>query len=668
MKIIFLNSYILPFLLLAAIPLLLHLFAKKKPPVYDFSSLEFIRKIVRQSIRIKKPKDILLLVLRTLFVLFIAGLFLKPLFFGKGLPGSLSGNRNMIIIIDSTASMRYIDGGQTRFSMACAEASEILSGLGKNGKANVAWLKLRPQSIYPCPSANKTYLQECLAKAVASSETGDPSAAFDLALKMLEEAEGSKEICIISDFQNSQWESFKPVVPKNVKVVSVKVGNGSASNMAVTRIFVEPVSPLAGEKGKIYAEIKNYSSEPRRMTVFFQSGGVRKNTNVMVPGWGTSSPFFEFDGKESGAYPVEISIGEDHFPEDNQRWAFLDVAAALKIGICGNEKEDATAQFWIRALNSLPWANAESFRLDDQDAVKKYDIVMLAGWDGKKLKELKEFLASGGGIFCMPDEGMPLENLSELAGWEKAGPGQAVCEKLEVPASIQLNVPADRVFRIFSEGIYGNPAGGTFNRRFNIGIGGEVLMKYNDGIPALSRSRGKGTFYFWNIPLEGSAGSFAKRQQFLPFLAELVLDARPGAGRISKYYMPGEEAQFELTPEMADREIKLFSPEEKICATKSRVNRNRTILSSGVLESCGIYSWKSGENIVGRTIVNFPQAESDLRTLSSEKISGFGTLSESGGGGIRLMHEGLELWPFMLAAGIVLLLLEGLVTLWAEKK
>ena len=667
MKLIFLNAYILPFLLLAAVPLLLHLFARKKPPVYDFSSLEFIRKIVRHSIRIKRPKDILLLVLRTLFVLFIVGLFLKPLFFSKGLPGSFAGRKNMTIIVDATASMRYLEGGQTRFSMACAEASEILSGLGKNDKANIIWLRLKPESIYPGPSVNKTYLQESLAKARGSSETGDPSTAFELALKMFDGTDGSKEICIISDFQNSQWENFKPAASEGVKVISVKVGNGNASNLAVTRIFTEPDYPLAGEAGRIYAEIRNYSSEPRRTTVFFQMGGLRKNLSVMVPAWGSSSSSFQFDGKKAGLYPLEISTGEDLFPEDNQRWAFLDIAPALKVGVCENTKEGGTAKFWLRALNALSWINAESFSIDEPGAIKKYDIVMLAGWDGKSEEELKEFLASGGGIFCMPSEGMPLKSLTELSGWNKAVPGTAVRENLTNPLGLQISASKDRVFEIFSEGTYGNPAGGIFHRRFNIDAGGEALLKYQDGVPALTRSRSKGTFYFWNIPLDDKAGSFAKKQQFLPLLAELILDARPAMGRVIKYYMPGEKAQLELTSEMTGREIKLFSPEDKICATKNRISQNRTTLSSGVLESCGIYCWKSGENIVGRTIVNFPHSESDMRPLPTGKISSFGILSESGGG-IKLMNEGLELWPFMLAAGITLMLLEGLAMLWAEKK
>ncbi|OGV56275.1 MAG: hypothetical protein A2017_11525 [Lentisphaerae bacterium GWF2_44_16] len=665
MNIIFSNAYIFPFLLLLALPLLLHLLARKKPPLYDFSSLEFIRKIVKHSIRMKRPKDILLLVLRTLFVLFIVWLFLKPLFFGKGLPGAFSGSRNIVIIVDATASMRYIEAGQTRFSMACAEASEILSGLGKNSKANVIWLKLRPQGIYPGPSLNKTYIQECLAKADANSETGDPATAFELALKMLEGTDGAREICIISDFQNSQWESFKPVTPGGVKLISVKVGNGNAANLAVTRIFVEPAFPLAGEEEKIYAEIKNYSSEPRRTTVFFQLGGLRKNMSVMVPAWGTASSAFRIDGKKAGTYTLEISIGEDLFPEDNQRWAFLNVAPALKIGVCENSKENMTAKFWLRALNAVSWINAESIALNDADAIKKCDIIMLAGWDGRMAETLKEFLASGAGVFCMPAEGMPLQSLSELSGLKKTQAGKALLENLSEPLGLQISAPGDKVFSIFSEGTYGNPAGGTFHRRFNINAGGEVLLRYRDGIPALTRNRNKGTFYFWNMALDGKDGAFAKRQQFLPFLAELLLDARPLIGRTAKHYMPGEEAQLKLSPEMAGREIKLFSPESKLCNIKNRISGNCAILS-GVLQSCGVYCWKSGENIIERTIVNFPQIESDLRTVSSKKIESFGILSESGS--VKLLHEGLELWPFILAAVMALLLLEGLVMLWAERK
>jgi len=122
------NPVLLPLLLLVVVPLLLHLFARTKPPVKQFSSLEFILKALKSNLRMKRPQDILLLIIRTLIFIFIISIFLRPLIFS----GSVSGifnERHVVIVIDRSASMGCLEGGQTRFAAACAEASRVLSDL-----------------------------------------------------------------------------------------------------------------------------------------------------------------------------------------------------------------------------------------------------------------------------------------------------------------------------------------------------------------------------------------------------------------------------------------------------------------------------------------------------------------------------------------------------------
>ena len=50
----------------AAIPLLVHLFARSRPREREFSSLIFLRRAVKRHVRLRRPKDWLLLAVRTL--------------------------------------------------------------------------------------------------------------------------------------------------------------------------------------------------------------------------------------------------------------------------------------------------------------------------------------------------------------------------------------------------------------------------------------------------------------------------------------------------------------------------------------------------------------------------------------------------------------------------
>ena len=66
MSILFQYPALLGLLALAALPLLVHLLSRARPPVYRFSNTEFLRRVLRTTARFRRPRDRVLLALRTL--------------------------------------------------------------------------------------------------------------------------------------------------------------------------------------------------------------------------------------------------------------------------------------------------------------------------------------------------------------------------------------------------------------------------------------------------------------------------------------------------------------------------------------------------------------------------------------------------------------------------
>ena len=67
----FLSSIYLWLIPLASLPILIHLFFNKKFKVVEFSSIKFLNEIEVDSIRKIKIIEIVLLIIRTLIILFI---------------------------------------------------------------------------------------------------------------------------------------------------------------------------------------------------------------------------------------------------------------------------------------------------------------------------------------------------------------------------------------------------------------------------------------------------------------------------------------------------------------------------------------------------------------------------------------------------------------------
>src|ERR1035437_6021941 len=134
----FLNPFFLFGLAASSLPVLFHLFARKKSRRGEFSSLRFLRKLEKTSMRSVKIRQILLLIVRTLLITALVLAFARPAL--KGYLGSFFGsshaNTSMVLLIDNSASMSRSDDRGALLKQAKDAASEITKVL-QIGRASV---------------------------------------------------------------------------------------------------------------------------------------------------------------------------------------------------------------------------------------------------------------------------------------------------------------------------------------------------------------------------------------------------------------------------------------------------------------------------------------------------------------------------------------------------
>ena len=74
----FLNTSVLFAAAAALIPLIIHLFSKRKVKIIDFSSLKHLKAMQRRQVRRLKIRQLLLLILRMLIILLVVLAFARP--------------------------------------------------------------------------------------------------------------------------------------------------------------------------------------------------------------------------------------------------------------------------------------------------------------------------------------------------------------------------------------------------------------------------------------------------------------------------------------------------------------------------------------------------------------------------------------------------------------
>ncbi|MAS95427.1 MAG: hypothetical protein CMO55_19685 [Verrucomicrobiales bacterium] len=660
MSLTFLNSNLLWLLALAAVPVLLHLFARTKPPTYQFSSVEFLRRIVKKTMRFKKPQDILLLILRTIAVLALIGMFLRPLLFTQEKLSGLFQQKNLVAIVDASASMAYVEGAQTRFATACAETSELLSGLSSRDRANVIWLKAEPESVFPDElGENLSYLKDQLRRASVTSERGAIDKAFSLAANLLAESEGTREICVISDFQRSAWEEYKPSLPEGVDLIHVKIGRTEAPNHSVSSLSFEPSHPVVGENLSLFAEITNFSTLDTETTVFSEVGESRKSNNLSLAAGETANVTFHHRLTNPGPATIRISIAEDAFPGDDTRMQSVEVRPFLRIGILAGD-DKATARLWTRATQSLGWAVPEWITIEDlEESADRFDAVFLAGVP----IENPTSIPTSTKVVVQP----PIGEQSRLL------PDQSETETIVVsketskgkPYQLQISDSEASLFDVFRSGEHGSIDGLGGRERIVLSNppGKSTLLSFTDGKPAfvqLAPNR-----YLSFLPLEEASGNLAGRVEFVPFIAELLLSDRStgNTSEIEIDHEPGEAAFWSPQTPIGSENLKLTKGKLEIPFQPSEAGSFRT----DELSEPGIYEWSLNDRAVGYSIVNFPVSESNLAALSPEEAQESSSVLVSGGRELRYLRDGIKMWPWLLGIALSAVLLETGVTLWAAK-
>ncbi|MEX2580236.1 MAG: BatA and WFA domain-containing protein [Verrucomicrobiales bacterium] len=668
MSLNFLNPHLFWLSALVLVPILLHLFARTKPPVYRFSSVEFLKRIVKKTTRLKKPQDLLLLILRTLAVAALIAAFLQPLLFTQEKLSGLFQKKNLVLVVDASASMAYVEGAQTRFAKACAEAGELLTGLSAGDRANIVWLKAEPEAVFPDELAsNLGYLRDRLRRAEVTYERGSIEKAFSLANELLAGTEGKREVCVVSDFQKSSWEEFEPTLPDDTDLIHVKIGRENAGNLAVTRLSTRPDRPIVGEELVVDAEVANFSDTDAETTIFSEAGENRRSRNLSVPAGQTATAIFRHNLTKAGPVRAKASLAEDGFPGDDQRSAAVQVRPYLRLAVV--EGDDAqTAKLWTRAAQSLGWAVPE--RLDAVDLAEgkadEFDVVLLSG------------LGSGdGATFPESTKVILLPSIGDFGRTPGSAPPGMAESATDEPLSVRKEKAQDGLFTLSATG---NDAGvldlfrgdeaaaldgpaGTDRLLFDKPVGGGPLLVYGDEAPAVVRSRTNR--FLWMIPLDETTGNFAGRAGFVPFFAELLLADRSagggGAGDID--YEPGETVFWQAGETVVDRDdLEVFSANgEPIEFSEADGGR----FSPGSVASPQVLEWRSNGKPLGLSVVNFPASESNLETLSLVEAENFASVVVSGGGEVRNLRDGLKLWPWLLGGAVVFLLLETGVVLWS---
>jgi hypothetical protein len=638
----FLSPQLLGLLALVGLPILLHLVARARPPVYEFPSLRLLREINRKTLRVKRPRDWLVLLLRSLALLALAAAFLRPLLLGKQTLASAEVQKTVVLVIDRSASMACREGIQTRFAKACQKGGELLEAAGANALANLVWITATPESTFPEPSPNRAYLVETLGKSGALPQTGSIESALRLAYDQLRDQPGAKEVFVISDFQAAAWKEIRFTPPTGIQVMTVPVAENPVANLAIASLRCEPAEPVVGQPVEIFCRVRNFSAEARRAELFIEAGDHRQNRIIDLPPWGETESLLSLVLPQVGVIPVKAQLEVDGFPGDDVRHTLLSVKESIRLAVVAESNAATEVEPLLALGDSISWLRTRL--VSPAEALKAdAELFYLHQWPGQSTAE---WLARSRQtpVIVQPKWDLAISSVEELLGLNLSNATLRPETQTEKGWRMQLQQDAHPSVSLFKNGEFGSPFEGQFfmRTRWEGSWPKErVIATYQDGVPALLQA---GSVSLWNFSPAPEVSTWATESGFVSFMGEWIRTSLPKRTGLQRDVLPGMAAVFQPTLEVDPASVDLINEQQKPLPLQG-------LTGGGGLQSPpltpGLYRWRSGGATLDWAVCPFPETESDLRYLAPEQLSA-PSLWETDAKSLAAERDGTSLWPWLM--------------------
>lgn len=704
----FLNALMLLGLVAIAVPLAIHLFHRQRVSTVDFSSVIFIRDHHLQRSRALRLRELLLLLLRTLIVLFLVLAFSRPVV--EGLAGWLIGsslNQRTVfaIVLDNSYSMEAGRYGDTLFAAAKTEARRLID-LMAEGDEGLIVLSATPADALPSvPTARMETLRELLADVEVSERSGDMAGALDLARQKLAGiVAADKRIYLLSDLQRSDWQQMAESAPEDPSQPSQSSQSsqpdpqlylyayeaGSVDNASIDAVSVSEGLLVRDQPEQFVATVTNRNSvamDAREVSLVI-NGEKRGSRQVTAEAGGTRTVQFNVLIDRPGRYAGYFELDEDDVAADNRRYFTLSVPDAFGVTAVGRTESRYFIEQVLKPSGGL--VTPVDLRTASADVLNSdlYDAGVLIVDGGvdltpARLSSLERYISSGGGVLMFLGGGLDPAHYGNRFFPDVFG--CSIRGRRGTPDAKRTFLRMDQVDHEHPVFRFAGPSADALSTgaaRFyasfavDAGPGAQVIARFADGTPAILEGRsGSGRALLVATDVNTGWSDLALRSVFVPFMHRSVRYLHPSVVVAEGGYLAGRPVALPLVRFPAnDEELYLEYPSGHTETVNSRVGRNGITVEIPDTKQPGVYLLRDSAFVAQAFAVNPDTRESDLERFTPAQASGLLGGDGHGGAHVVLMNPGdsadvppggaysaagrYEIWKSLVLLVMVLLMVE----------
>lgn len=678
---------------LAALPLLVHLFNRRRARPHPFAAIDFVLRSRRRTARRLRLKRLALFLVRTLLLLAIPLALARPSQRKVDAAAQPRGPAATALVLDTSLSMSYLQGGKPLLERAKAMSREALSSLAVEDP--VTLVTCEPDAPPPAPPGfDRARVREAIDQAKPTLVPQDLTACVARAARVLAESPVvAKRLVLATDLTAAAFrlDVPAPTIPTAQGEVRPEVvlldaaGGAELPNAAITSLRVEAAPAIGHRAFQFTATIANHSRAALKDVPLVLRVGrdVVAKGFVDVPPRGTAVKTLAHRFPAGGVFTGVMELARDALDADDVRHFALRVPRDVRALVVDGEPNPVRfldEAFFVEAALSSPGSPVRPTVRDAETAAGEsfadYDVFLLLNvreLPAAKVQELRERVHAGAGLFVSLGPQVDGDAYNALFGdllprplhLVKTAADRAEENPDRKPARldhVDFEHPALSVFD--GEAREGMLSARTF-RYFLLSPGDATqvttLASYDDGAPALLEARRqKGRVLLYTSTVDRDWSDWAIRSSFLPALQRLtgwlagVLDEK-GLDQA----LVGEDKPLAPPPGVKPGALQVTGPDERP-VTVAAASDGQTLAQR--LPLAGVYKVANSAPLPELTFTaNVDPRESDLTRLEEPELKvyfGEKTRTQKSSGKDEEPPP-FPLWSLLLAVAAGLVMTEG---------
>ncbi len=645
---VFANPMFLWALTAAGIPLMLHMFQRRKTVVTPFPTLRFLKAAQKRSSSRIKFENFMLWLLRTLLLIMLGLAFALPVLRTTAGGSWLTRTRrDVAIVLDASYSMNYeLDRGKVWD--VCKEASVgVIEGLLSGDRVCVYVAADTPIPVIEKPTTEHATVVQAIRALPCLPGSSKLDETVALALHALEQQEGrrEREIYIMTDGQAVPWQGFRDAAKKEEKAgaadkaaisreqrdkvsfFALLAGALQPDNACPSDVKVTPALLLAGQSARLNVRVARTGTAKQITVAVEVDGQERGRRGITADADAESSLEFAIGGLEPGIHVAKVTTPQDALPDDNEFLFLLRVRKQLPVLIAGPKEATRYLKAALApgaaddSVKQVEAAELESVDLRDYQAVFLCDVFPLAG---QSVMRIEEYAKTGGVVIVFPGDRADTAAYADMKILP-AQPKGTVDIPVELAARPLKRIPnqKDQVVNFNLSLPPGTVPTVALKRVLTLGELQEnaaVLVTAGDGVPFMTgRAVGRGRVFMFAVAANRDWSTFPLTAFFVPVVHQLI---RQGAGASVQptHLVPGSNIPANESIPNYREDDAIATPSGAQLAVKD--NGNRTFFIESLTEP-GIYTRAKAGAAQPEPVlaVNTDRFESRLTPITPQELT-----------------------------------------------